>query len=345
MEQVIYRGALPSWLDHAAAFIFVDIVNWGRFGVAMFFLISGFVIPFSFKGERPLADFAISRFFRLYPAYWVSLLLALLIIWLTNRPMPGPGAALVNATMFQTFVRVADVVPAYWTLALELLFYFACAGLFRWKLLSSGAIVAAAVGVCLAASLALAGLSFASGKHLPANLPLNIALMFTGTLVRLAWLNGNDAARRLLPLVLGALIAGTPAVQWAAYFDSAETYVQPLPFTVAYLLAMAAFLMTLRGHWEFGRFWLWMGAISYSVYLVHGPWLQAMVTAYGPLDRRNVLPFMFCVIALALASASLIYYFVEKPFVRLGHRQMVRISPREPKSALPPSSIQPSSIF
>lgn len=45
----------------------------GRFGVVLFFLISGFVVPFSIKGNKPLRRFAISRFFRLYPALWLAL--------------------------------------------------------------------------------------------------------------------------------------------------------------------------------------------------------------------------------------------------------------------------------
>lgn len=49
----------------------VDMIYFspGRLGVVTFFCISGFVIPFSFSGEKPLRTFALSRFFRLYPAY------------------------------------------------------------------------------------------------------------------------------------------------------------------------------------------------------------------------------------------------------------------------------------
>ena len=45
----------------------VQNVSLGRFGVALFFLISGFIVPFSIGGERPLFQFAVSRVFRLYP--------------------------------------------------------------------------------------------------------------------------------------------------------------------------------------------------------------------------------------------------------------------------------------
>ena len=50
-------------------------VDFGRIGVIIFFLISGFIIPSSLKGNDPraLKHFATKRFFRLYPVYWVSI--------------------------------------------------------------------------------------------------------------------------------------------------------------------------------------------------------------------------------------------------------------------------------
>ena len=75
-ERIIFADPASGSILRPA---FLDLFNAGRFGVALFFLISGFVIPFSFKEPRPLLRFALSRFFRLYPAYWLSLMLALLI--------------------------------------------------------------------------------------------------------------------------------------------------------------------------------------------------------------------------------------------------------------------------
>lgn len=64
-------------------------VDLGRFGVVLFFLISGFVVPFSIRGARPLQRFAISRFFRLYPALWLAVLtLAAIFAWRGAAPPP-----------------------------------------------------------------------------------------------------------------------------------------------------------------------------------------------------------------------------------------------------------------
>lgn len=54
-------------------FFVANSVDWGRFGVVLFFLISGFIIPNSLKPGSSLSRFFISRVFRLYPVYWVVL--------------------------------------------------------------------------------------------------------------------------------------------------------------------------------------------------------------------------------------------------------------------------------
>ena len=133
---------------------FLDLFNAGRFGVALFFLISGFVIPFSFKEPRPLLRFAVSRFFRLYPAYWLSLALALLIF----PPLTGESYSIqrivANITMAQAAFGQRDVIGAYWTLFIELAFYGLCMGLFATRLLSDWRAVIAAIFAALGISFA-----------------------------------------------------------------------------------------------------------------------------------------------------------------------------------------------
>jgi len=97
-------------------------LDFGRISVVAFFLISGYVIPFSIpKGEMPKRIFWTARFFRLWPAYWVAILLAVLTntseIPITFRNV------LVNCTMLQGFLGVPDMVGAFWTLQIELVFY------------------------------------------------------------------------------------------------------------------------------------------------------------------------------------------------------------------------------
>src|SRR3954451_22750277 len=105
--------------------------NFGRFGVVLFFFVSGFVIPFSFPNTAtPVRDFTISRFFRLYPAYWLSIAIVLLMAPLLQERWFPLSQIAANLTMFQTFINVPNMRIVYWTLAVELIFYIGCIGLF-----------------------------------------------------------------------------------------------------------------------------------------------------------------------------------------------------------------------
>ena len=65
--------AMPNG-THWLKAIGLDYFDWGRFGVVLFFLISGYVIPLSFSEPTPVRKFIVSRAFRLYPAFWLSVL-------------------------------------------------------------------------------------------------------------------------------------------------------------------------------------------------------------------------------------------------------------------------------
>ena len=108
--------------------------NLGHVGVVLFFAISGFVIYGSLARRRPENAgrvFALSRFFRLYPAYWVSVLAGLIVLWrLPGVPTPWTLIA-ANATMLPGLFGQPRVMGLYWTLETELIFYALCWGLYR----------------------------------------------------------------------------------------------------------------------------------------------------------------------------------------------------------------------
>ncbi|GAA2726600.1 acyltransferase family protein [Cellulomonas aerilata] len=100
----------------------------GREGVRLFFIISGFVIALSLRGST-VSRFAVSRFIRLYPVYWLGLCGTFLVVALFGPPSMGVSwfDALANITMVQGFLGIPHVEGAYWTLGVELLFYITCA--------------------------------------------------------------------------------------------------------------------------------------------------------------------------------------------------------------------------
>ncbi|MFI9230274.1 acyltransferase family protein [Streptomyces rimosus] len=121
-----YITLRDGWGDDPNAFspIVYHLSEYGWLGVEVFFLISGFVICMSAWG-RSLGDFVTSRVSRLYPAYWVAVLLtaAVLTVWPNVRSADNWETVLTNLTMLQQGVGVPDVDDAYWTLFIELKFY------------------------------------------------------------------------------------------------------------------------------------------------------------------------------------------------------------------------------
>jgi len=143
-----------GWLYSTIAYIDV-----GHIGVVVFFLISGFVIPFSISPDRaaPVGSFVIRRLFRIYPAYWLSVpLAALAIFWIWGTPFSA-REILINLTLMQDVFGVRPAEGVYWTLLVELAFYALCVVLLLTNSLFDMrrvALLAAALGLAFAATVA-----------------------------------------------------------------------------------------------------------------------------------------------------------------------------------------------
>ena len=85
--ELIAQPALPELVgkvSHPGIPDFGLSAFWGHFGVALFFLISGFVIPFSVSSLSPLG-FAVARALRIWPTYIVGFSITLLCLLLNSR--------------------------------------------------------------------------------------------------------------------------------------------------------------------------------------------------------------------------------------------------------------------
>ena len=97
----------------------------GCMGVDLFFIISGFVILLTIENTATIKEFVVNRFARLYPVYWTGVIMTtLLIIYLNGFKIELLKQFFCNLTMFQYFFNVSDIDGPYWTLTIELCFYF-----------------------------------------------------------------------------------------------------------------------------------------------------------------------------------------------------------------------------
>ncbi len=116
--------------------ILSEITKFGYLGVALFFMISGYVITLS-ATNRSALEFAISRFVRLYPAFWAGVFITCSISILLGSKHYSAGQIFANLTMLHDYLGFEDIDGVYWTLQVELKFYgcifiLLLAGLFRY---------------------------------------------------------------------------------------------------------------------------------------------------------------------------------------------------------------------
>ncbi|HET6218810.1 MAG TPA: acyltransferase [Acidobacteriaceae bacterium] len=305
--QISYPAFLPWSLRH---------VNCGLVGVVVFFLISGFIIPVSIMRTKRLSTFWGSRFFRLYPIYWVSLVTALVLGWLGLMRLPAAFKthpvldSLVNFTMLQSFLRAPDALPVYWTLSLELVFYVLCSLLFiagwlnrslLWGWLASGSM---ALGVFIA------GVGF--HRSVPAGRIGLLVTAFLGTVIYSVY-SKRQVQKHLYPLL--AFTLATFAAGFWFRFQQYPSHSEAENYSVAGVLAswvaaytLFAVLFLLRAS-EFPGWTLWIGRISYSLYLVHGMVLALLPRTLNPV----VFPCVAVSLSFAISAAS--YQWIEKPAI------------------------------
>lgn len=112
---------------HPAPWIRVPLA---QYAVQTFFLISGYVILMSARRSRTLGEFALTRWARLYPTFWLcaSLTCATIRIFEPSFNDISPGMAALNLLMVQT-PHFRPIDWPYWTLHQEMWFYLVIASL------------------------------------------------------------------------------------------------------------------------------------------------------------------------------------------------------------------------
>lgn len=277
----------------------------GNYGVHLFFLISGFVIFMTLDRARSAADFAVSRFSRLFPAYWTALALTALVVYAIGMPQQRPDVAtlLANTTMLQEILGFEDVDGSYWTLQVELFFYAQMLCWFSLRQLHRIPwVVAGWLLLTLGYALALRkGWHFSYTARVLLNL-LYIPYFALGILFyRLHVARGSRAVN--VAIILACLVTIRVAYE-------------PVYFAVA-LFCTAVFGLFLAGglRWLRQRVFLFFGAISYSLYLLH----QAIGFAViHRLERLGVhsLAAISLALGLAVALATVLNRCVERPAMR-----------------------------
>lgn len=300
---------------------------WGHYGVNLFFMISGFVIFLTLhRIQRPL-DFLVSRFSRLFPAFWAAV--AITFLAMTLLPLPGksvgPAAAVLNLFMIHGLVRIPHVDSVYWTLEVELIFYAWALLLYRLGRLDR-------VHAVLATALMLRLVYFAADRY--AGVRLSTMLGHLMILSYIPWficgimIYRRTAMTAVSPradrLVLAAAIAVLAMVEGVG--------IGLLAAALSLTLWLAA---TERLPWLANPVLAWLGAISYTLYLLHENigWTVILRLERAGADTNLAI---LAAVGLTLLLATTLTYLLERPaMVWLRRRYRQQTKPAKPTAALP----------
>lgn len=259
----IARGRTPSVEFSPVA----DWARYGYFGVELFFMISGFVVVTSVS-SLSFKQFLTKRFLRLYPMYWISLILIFTISTFGIWGRRGPKAEIFyyNLTMFPIAFDQPWLDAAHWFMARQLQLYLAVAIIVLFRLNKSiGNIFTwwAILGsFWYLLNLDNFGIWYFNGFF---------ALICGGAIISLIRVDGFSKMR-ILALIASYIWALTSRIDLIPWLDrnrapGHSTWIIGLSVTAIYLALMATWLPRIS-LWKI-RGATYAGALSYPIYLIH----------------------------------------------------------------------------
>jgi peptidoglycan/LPS O-acetylase OafA/YrhL len=277
----------------------------GGIGVALFFVLSGFlitrvVVEGRDNGTWSMGGFVANRFVRLFPALLLMVVVVSTILLTRGYSLAGVAARAAPALGYVQNMTTVLSFPVFghtWSLGVEEQFYL------LWPLVLPWFVARTRLWPCLA--LAIAG-SVAVEISFPRDwLPMHAYALIAGC--ALALLGPPSPRRWLLPAGALGFVA---AVAVAPSFSQIYVYGPMAATSAAVLLVAGAF---------HGNRWLelpvlrFSGRISYALYLWHVPLLRLTGTTYA--GSVAILPLVAAVVA---ASGSTL--LLEEPVRRAWRR-------------------------
>jgi peptidoglycan/LPS O-acetylase OafA/YrhL len=277
----------------------------GRFGVQLFFIISGFVIFMTLNRTSHWKDFLISRFARLFPAYWVAVVLTFLAIAVFSLPgrETSLSVALVNLTMLQEWLNIRHVDGVYWTLTIELSFYIIMLILYSMKVLNKIELITAGwLGVIISAHFIEHLGFFQISEIIKTSFLLDCGNLFVAGIMFFRVHQTNNS------LVPSGIIACALAVEFLLHTVNSGIMCSAIFITFFLVVRKNQFAIRILSL----RPLVYFGMISYSLYLIHQNIGYIILRGFYQANISPALSISI-VVLISVGIASAMNALVEKP--------------------------------
>ncbi len=294
---------------------------YGKYGVQLFFMLSGFVNAMTLLRKRKPADFVAGRFIRIFPSFWLVVLLNVFLFSmfpLFFQESVAVDTTIANMTVMPNLFGYGCMEPVTWTLQIEMLFY----GMLLLMLVS-GLIdrplptLMVAMAICLFGSL---GIDAFRAAH--ANSPWSDRLWFVQELFILKY----------LPLFsMGILLNEIKNKRGGFVGNSIGILLSAIVFHVIdqhdHSPAATLILFCLLASSAYGRLpvlrfkpLMFISTISYSLYLFHNNLGSLILRWFDEAGLNPKLNFLV-VFGVSVAVSAAITYWMEQPLTRFLREQ------------------------
>ncbi len=304
MVCVFHLSNNPNFLDKGN--IIREVGQYGWTGVEIFFIISGFVIPYSmYKAKyelKNIKNFLLRRITRIEPPYLVSIVLIIVLNYVSTLSPYYRGTGfeidytnlLLHIGYLNIFTDYPFYSPVYWTLAIEFQYYIVIALIFPLLIRKPIVYLVIALGIWYGLSFLVPNPNFIF-KYMP-YFGLGIVL----------FRNYIGIDTEIYFYALSVALLGI------LFFES----------RLIFYIILPAFLLI--KYFPKFKFWgsAFLGLISYSLYLIHVPIGGRIINITEVLTTNQSLRTTAVLVAITICIiTSYIYYLlIEKPSLNLAKK-------------------------
>lgn len=312
---------MPSYLTWLHSF---PLLNWGGYGVALFFLISGFVIPFSLR-KSSFLGFSINRMMRIIPTYFFGFSVTLLAIYLCSHYFSRDWPFSYREVLIHYIPGIRDLFwtrsidGIIWTLEIEVKFYLLCALFIVWFRRFSIKVFFIPLILCLFSFLLNSKLSVLQVSNIDLwRLSMTfifvsqyITFMFIGVVFHFLYLKKIAPDRAYLSI---ACLFSLFCILW---WEGPYSQSLHVAWSYAFALLTFSFAFSFPFFFKSNRLFDFFAKISYPLYVLHG--------VGGYVFLRILIDLGFDIrLALVVVSSGcillswMVHKFIEKPTQQLG---------------------------